>query len=157
MSHAAKTAVDPASLTADSVFRELGHLSAVVRRAAGPDRQADRAKELLVHLAVHEGALEEGFATRWLTQVEVADMLGIRPQSVGPILVQLESEGLIERVAWSGDRRARLVKLTDAGRLAAAEARERQRAFAEQALSVLSEEERAGFAAAIVKLNATLG
>lgn len=71
-------------------------------------------------------------------------------------LVKLEEEGLIERRPSQADRRSHLLALTDEGRAAAAKARELQAAYAEKALSVLTDEERIAFASAVVKLNDAL-
>ena len=53
-------------------------------------------------------------------------------------------------------RRQEIFPLTDEGRAAAAKARELQAAYAEKALSVLTDEERIAFASAVVKLNDAL-
>lgn len=153
---AASAAVDYASLSDDAIMRELGHLSAIVRRGMRSIEGAGHAEGLLIHLAMHEDAMADGFATKPLTQVEAAEVLGIRPQSVGPIIRQLEERGLIRRMPDDQDRRAHLLELTAAGRAEAAEARDFQRHYASQALSALSAEEKAALASTVAKVNASL-
>lgn len=149
-------AVSPADLSPDSIMREISRLGAVIQRAVLPRSDGGRPMQVLVRLALHESAMRDGFVQRELSQAELAELIGIRPQSIGPILVKLEEEGLIERRPSQADRRSHLLALTDEGRAAAAKARELQAAYAEKALSVLTDEERIAFASAVVKLNDAL-
>ncbi len=149
-------AVSPADLSPDSIMREISRLGAVIQRAVRPRSDGGRPMQVLVRLALHESAMRDGFVQRELSQAELAELVGIRPQSIGPILVKLEEEGLIERRPSQADRRSHLLALTDEGRAAAAKARELQAAYAEKALSVLTDEERIAFASAVVKLNDAL-
>ncbi len=149
-------AVSPADLSPDSIMREISRLGAVIQRAVRPRSDGGRPMQVLVRLALHESAMRDGFVQRELSQAELAELIGIRPQSIGPILVKLEEEGLIERRPSQADRRSHLLALTDEGRAAAAKARELQAAYAEKALSVLTDEERIAFASAVVKLNDAL-
>ena len=89
--------------------------------------------------------------------MELADIVGIRPQSLGTLLARLEADGCIERAAGEQDRRARRVALTDHGRDQAQEARDHQRAFARETLAVLDDAEKRQLAAIVLKLNAALG
>lgn len=61
---------------------------------------------ILAVLSSHDGS----------SQQELADLLGIRPQSLSEALSVLESDGYIERYADEVDRRCIRVFLTDAGR-----------------------------------------
>lgn len=149
-------AVSPADLSPDSIMREISRLGAVIQRAVRPRSDGGRPMQVLVRLALHESAMRDGFVRCELSQAELAELVGIRPQSIGPILVKLEEEGLIERRPSQADRRSHLLALTDEGRAAAAKARELQAAYAEKALSVLTDEERIAFASAVVKLNDAL-
>lgn len=149
-------AVSPADLSPDSIMREISRLGAVIQRAVRPRSDGGCPMQVLVRLALHESAMRDGFVQRELSQAELAELVGIRPQSIGPILVKLEEEGLIERRPSQADRRSHLLALTDEGRAAAAKARELQAAYAEKALSVLTDEERIAFASAVVKLNDAL-
>ena len=102
---------------------------------------------------MHEEAMADGFAKRRLSQADLASSIGIRPQSVGPVLVQLVDEGLIVREPSDDDRRTILLSLTDLGRDRAEDGRRMQRDFAEETFSALTDEERVQFANAILKLN----
>ena len=100
--------------------------------------------------------MEEGFAPRLMSQVEIAQAMGIRPQSVGPLISQLEDAGFVRRVPHEGDRRAHLIELTDEGRANAQAVRDQQRRFAEDTLSCLTQNEKDQLAALVLKLNAAL-
>ncbi|WP_147272877.1 MarR family winged helix-turn-helix transcriptional regulator [Gordonibacter sp. 28C] len=141
----------------DSIMRELAHLNQVLEREARADGGATGVSLALAILASHEEAIAEGFASRLLTQAELADIVGVRPQSMGAMIAAMEQEGLVLRDPFEQDRRVHLLRLTDKGRAAAQEARDRQRAFAEKKLSVLSDEEKRQFADIVTKLNASLG
>ena len=149
-------AVDFSALSDDAIMRELGRLSSLVRRSMRSMEKAGHAEELLIHLALHEDALREGFAAKPLSQVEIAEFLGIRPQSAGAIIRQLEDRGLIKRAIDQQDKRAYQVLLTEAGRAEAKEVRDLQRRYAGQALSVLNKDEKAAFASMVVKLADTM-
>ena len=137
-------------LSDDSIMREMAHMSQVIARRSRQAGGATGASFVLAVLASHEEAMVEGFAPRLLSQVELADIVGIRPQSLGALLARLEAAG-------EQDRRARQVKLTDHGRDQAQEARDHQRAFARDTLAVLDDAEKRQLAAIVLKLNAALG
>ena len=144
-------------LSDDSIMREMAHMSQVIARRSRQAGGATGASFVLAVLASHEEAMAEGFAPRLLSQVELADIVGIRPQSLGALLARLEADGCIERAAGEQDRRARQVKLTDHGRDQAQEARDHQRAFARDTLAVLDDAEKRQLATIVLKLNAALG
>ena len=139
-------------LSDDSLMREMAHLNAVIGRNA---RNAGGAWGLPGALAILAGH-EEGFAPRLMSQVEIAQAMGIRPQSVGPLISQLEDAGFVRRVPHEGDRRAHLIELTDEGRANAQAVRDQQRRFAEDTLSCLTQNEKDQLAALVLKLNAAL-
>ena len=58
-----------------------------------------------------------------ISQREMAEILGIRPQSLGETLNRLEAAGYIERRTREDDRRSLIVCLTDAGAEAARDER----------------------------------
>lgn len=49
-----------------------------------------------------------------LNQTELADRIGVEQQTLGRVLRDLQSEGLIERVASQRDQRAKVIRLTRA-------------------------------------------
>lgn len=142
-------------LSDDSIMREMSHMNQVVLRRARAEGGSTGVSLALTVLENHEGAMADGFTSRLLTQVELADTMGIRPQSIGTLLAQMERDGLAERVACESDRRAHLVALTDKGRAEAQSARNRQKAFAKKALGVLTAEEKQQLADIVMKLNAS--
>lgn len=144
-------------LSDDAIMREIAHMNQVIARRARSLGGATGKPFVLAVLAGHEEAMADGFAPRLMTQAELAEAVGIRPQSLGPMLAQLEAEGCIRRASSDNDRRAHLVGLTDSGRAAAQDARASQRVFAEKTLSPLSEEEKAQLGAIVVKLNLAMG
>ena len=143
-------------LSDDSLMREMAHLNAVIGRNARNAGGAWGLPGALAILAGHEVAMEEGFAPRLMSEVEIAQDMGIRPQSVGPLISQLEDAGFVRRVPHEGDRRAHLIELTDEGRANAQAVRDQQRRFAEDTLSCLTQNEKDQLAALVLKLNAAL-
>ena len=51
-----------------------------------------------------------------VNQTELADRIGVEQPTLGRVLRDLESEGLITRAQGNGDRRAKVIRLTDAAR-----------------------------------------
>jgi MarR family transcriptional regulator for hemolysin len=49
-----------------------------------------------------------------LNQTELADRIGVEQQTLGRVLRDLQSEGLIERVPSQHDKRAKVIRLTRA-------------------------------------------
>lgn len=90
------------SLSDDSLMREMAHLNAVIGRNARNAGGAWGLPGALAILAGHEVAMEEGFAPRLMSQVEIAQAMGIRPQSVGPLISQLEDAGFARRFPMKG-------------------------------------------------------
>jgi len=51
-----------------------------------------------------------------VNQTELADRIGVEQPTLGRVLRDLEEEGLIERLPGKGDRRAKVIQLTDAAK-----------------------------------------
>jgi MarR family transcriptional regulator, transcriptional regulator for hemolysin len=51
-----------------------------------------------------------------VNQTELADRIGVEQPTLGRVLRDLEAEGLIERAAGTGDRRAKVIRLTAAAK-----------------------------------------
>ena len=141
-------------LSDDSLMREIFHLKAVMERRARKSEGTNGTSSVLALLAGHEIAIAEGFTSRLMTQTELAQRLGIRPQSVGVLVVQLEEKGYLRRIPRDNDKRAFLLELTDAGRENAQEVREQQRLFAEDAFAPLTQKEKDQLTSIVAKLNA---
>ncbi len=90
------------------------------------------------------------------SQKDLAYLLGIRPQSLTQALDTLESDGFIKREQDVEDKRARLVHLTDKGRGRAAKVATDRKEYAENAFSMLSEDEKEQLASILGKISASL-
>ncbi len=68
---------------------------------------------------------------------ELAQAEGVQPPSMTPVVVALESSGLLSRIQEPADRRVSRVELTDAGRTTVAHVRSLRDAFLARRLSAL--------------------
>ena len=66
---------------------------------------------------------------------DLASAEGVRPQSMGQTIVDLEADGLILRRGDEADRRRMLVELTDEGRRVLAEDRRRREGWLAEAIA----------------------
>ena len=87
-----------------------------------------------------------------LTQTEVAGMIGLDKTTMVVTVDELEQKGLAERVPSPTDRRARVIRVTDAGRAKVAEGQEIVVRVQDEVLDALSPSERDTFVAALMKL-----
>lgn len=76
-----------------------------------------------------------------ISQKELSMILDIRSQSLGELLAKLERSGYITRTPSEADRRVMLVRLTDAGRIAAKQGEEQS--DSDELFGCLDEEEQA--------------
>jgi DNA-binding MarR family transcriptional regulator len=76
-----------------------------------------------------------------ISQKELSNILDMRPQSLGELLVKLERSGYITRTPSEADRRGMDIRLTEAGE--AASAQNEQQADTEALFGCLNEEEQA--------------
>ena len=86
------------------------------------------------------------------TQMALAEQMGYDKTRLIAILDQLAEEGLIERAPDPEDRRARIVRLTAAGRARQLEAQADIRAMESELLDGLSDAERATLREVLAKL-----
>ncbi|MDR3069132.1 MAG: MarR family transcriptional regulator, partial [Cellulomonas sp.] len=124
----------PARPDGDSLAAAVFHLARLLSRR---ERHGQRGG-----FAVHRGRgrLLALLALRdQMTQKELAYLLGMRSQSLGEQLAQLQRDGLVLRTTDESDRRTWQVALTDAGREAAPQATE---SGADDPFAVLSADER---------------
>ena len=90
-----------------SIRRSLQKWHAAIHRISG-DAAADILRgqgRVLALLDAHDGMLQRDMCLE----------LGIRPQSLGEILVKLERSGYIERQTSTRDRRTQTVRITESG------------------------------------------
>ena len=90
------------------------------------------------------------------SQKDLAYVLGIRPQSLTKALDTLCEEGYVERRQDEEDKRTNRVFLTESGRERAAQIAEHRRNYAENAFSMLTDEEKEQLAAILAKIAAAL-
>ncbi len=86
------------------------------------------------------------------TQKELSDRIGMDKTTMVVTVDALEAEGLAERVPSPKDRRARVIKVTEAGRKAVAEGEQVVQGVQEAVLSSLTAKERAALIGALAKL-----
>jgi DNA-binding MarR family transcriptional regulator len=87
-----------------------------------------------------------------LTQTELAAMIGVDKTTMVVTVDDLERKGLAERVPSPADRRARVIKVTAAGRTKVAEGQEIVLLVQNAVLDSLAPSERATFVAALMNL-----
>ena len=87
-----------------------------------------------------------------LTQTELAGMIGLDKTTMVVTVDELESKGLAERIPSPRDRRARVIKVTDAGRSKVAQGQEIVLRVQNEVLDALPEPERSSFMDALTSL-----
>jgi DNA-binding MarR family transcriptional regulator len=129
---------------------DLGALCArVTRRLIDAERPLLDARGLSMWAYVALTHLAEAPAP---TQMALAEQMGYDKTRLIAILDQLAEEGLIERAPDPEDRRARIVRLTAAGRARQLEAQADIRAMESELLDGLSDAERATLREVLAKL-----
>ena len=83
---------------------------------------------------------------------ELAERLHIVPRSATEVVDQLAAKGLVERMADPSDRRATLLKLTEAGNKLREQVHEDRKREADEFFSVLEPKDRADLARILEKL-----
>ena len=89
-----------------------------------------------------------------VSQQQLADRLGIRPQSVSEAVTLLEKRGFARKEASEKDRRVTLIYITGEGRAHAAELAGERKDHAERFFAVLTREEKETLLNLLNKLNA---
>jgi DNA-binding MarR family transcriptional regulator len=144
----------PAAPTADAVSESLmpavGAVRRLLRRVAGPfvtpgsPEVSTSQREVLVMVGKRPGR----------SVAEIADELGLAPNSVSTIVTQLVGAGLLVRETDPGDRRVGRLSLTGPAQEALDAARARRRGVLHEALDRLSPRQLADLAAGIDALEA---
>ena len=99
------------------------------------------------------GHILDMLSAEGISQQQIADNLGIRPQSVSEAVSVLESRGYICRKADEADRRKMLIHITAEGEKHREEIAAERAAHAQQYFSALTQEEKAQLLALLEKLN----
>ena len=115
----------------DAGFRRAFHIASEELGETGSSEQSRGHGKILHTLARNDG----------LTQKELAERLGIRPQSLTDALLRLEQQGAITRLRSERDKREQRVHITDAGRAQAQQLAELHAKAARMVLEGLSDEE----------------
>ena len=77
-----------------------------------------------------------------LSQREIAELLGIRPQSASEAIASMEGQGLIEKRVNEADKRSSLIYITQAGKQRQIELRNERIENARKIFEPLSEQEK---------------
>ena len=91
-----------------------------------------------------------------LTQQQIAQMLGIRPQSASEAVSNLEEQGMVKKSPHPLDKRSYLLHITPEGLKRQGEIRERRQENACRIFAPLSEEEKDTLQALLCKVVAAL-
>ena len=87
-----------------------------------------------------------------IPQTNLAQMLGIRPQSLSEAVIRLCDEGIVERKRSEYDRRITILSLTEYGLECSEKMEEGRIAWAEDFMSPLSDKEKESLRAILTKL-----
>jgi DNA-binding MarR family transcriptional regulator len=96
-----------------STFERLMRAARLVNEAAVARVQAAGGRVRVAHTALFPHITAEG-----VRLTRIAEMLGVTKQAVGPLVDDLEREGVIERIDDPDDARAKLIRWTNKGRRA---------------------------------------
>ncbi|MGE0285858.1 MAG: MarR family winged helix-turn-helix transcriptional regulator [Bradyrhizobium sp.] len=102
------------------------------------------------------GALSDPRTMQGMSVGALADFLIVSRQNLDGVLKRLERDGLVERVADAGDKRARMVRLTREGLAFWANLRERIFQFYDQAAGSLAFDQRVSLAHCLNELQRDL-
>ena len=91
-----------------------------------------------------------------LTQQQISQILGIRPQSASEAVTSLEEQGLIEKQPNPQDKRSNLLYITPDGLRRQAEMRQRRIENARRILAPLNEEEKSNLQQLLQKVVSAL-
>ena len=137
------------------VFEEQHKQQALVRRSRGsvphghgrPGKPPALRQEHLLHvLKEHAG----------IRQKDLAELMHVRPQSLGELLDKVEDSGLLVRRRDPEDGRALLVELTEAGKTAEREHHKKVVETMNKRFGVLTDEELTVYLRLTKKINAAL-
>lgn len=123
-------------------------------RAAGTARrrrEGDNANG--THKGRGFGHILDMLGTEGISQQQIADNLGIRPQSVSEAVTVLENRGFICRQPSENDKRKMLIFITEAGLKHREEIAAERIVHSQQFFSALTQEEKAQLLTLLEKLN----
>ena len=134
-----------------SIMRNMVRISHNARRKLHKEGEEKRGKprgygHILDMLSDHNG----------LTQQQMAQMLGIRPQSASEAVTSLEEQGLVQKLPNPRDKRSCLLYITPEGLSRQAEMSQRRIENARRILAALNEEEKQTLQVLLQKVVASL-
>ena len=91
-----------------------------------------------------------------LTQLQIAQALGIRPQSASEAIVTMENQGLVRKEVNPNDRRSRLIFITEAGAQRQQELQDERLHNSLRIFAPLCEEEKAALLTLLEKVTSAL-
>jgi len=124
------------------VFWQIRRIDAAFRRAFHTVAEQQDVSFASEHGRGHGKILRALEHSDGMTQKELAERLGIRPQSLTDALMRLEQQGAITRTRSERDKREQQVHITESGRARARHVTELHQKAAQMVLSSLSEEEK---------------
>jgi DNA-binding MarR family transcriptional regulator len=140
------TATVVVDTVSEGLMPAVGAVRRLLRRLAGPSFTGDplstSQREVLVAVGRHPGS----------AVTEIADELGLAPNSVSTIVTQLVGAGMLVRETDPQDRRIGRLALTEQARGQVAEARRRRREVLHDALDRLSPQQVEALAAGLEAL-----
>ena len=136
-------------MTDEKLMHRLKKTAAMTRRA--PSR-ADGGEPAPACGRGHGYILKKLTEVNGLSQQQLADALGVRPQTVSEALAGMERQGLIERRQSEADARVTLVYITAAGVARSTALTKERQAFAEAFFAPLTDAEKETLFALLCKL-----
>ena len=138
----------------DMLMRNVMQIAANARRKPpcpprpphGPGPHLGGMGRILDLLAVHDG----------MSQQQIADRLGIRPQSASEAIANMETAGLVQRQANQQDKRSTLIFITPEGKHKQAEMLAERIRNAKRVFAPLREEEKETLLQLLSRVNLAL-
>ncbi|WP_433256635.1 MarR family winged helix-turn-helix transcriptional regulator [Streptosporangium sp. CA-135522] len=128
------------------------HLILLLSVASHVSKQTQEQRLAEQDLSVREQVALNAIAEGAPTQLTIAHKAGLDKSTLTPVLDQLERKKLIERQPDPGDRRARIVTMTDAGREALTRSSQTVTEVEDDLLTDLTPAERAQFRALLQRI-----
>ena len=137
----------------ERLMRRLFRTTAFARRNFLSKEGNGEEKQLPHFKKGFSNILEKLVRENGISQQQIADRVGIRPQSASEAICAMEERGLIHREASEEDKRVMLIYLTDEGREYHEKSSQEIKAQAKEFFSVLNEEEKQMLSTILAKLN----
>ena len=137
----------------ERLMRRLFRTTAFARRNFLSKENNGDEKQLPHFKKGFSNILEKLVRENGISQQQIADRIGIRPQSASEAICAMEERGLIRREVSEEDKRVMLIYLTEEGREYHEKSSQELKEHAKEFFSVLSEEEKQTLFSILAKLN----